>query len=500
MDSRVEIARGWDLFRLGALAEAESLITPLENDPEALRLLLWIAIRRNNASKKQYYGERLARCDRPELAVVGRAHENVARVTQGVDPNPWLAGTSPWSLAEIAYTRALIAYIRDEREKVSAHLSSALPQIAEQRARYSQLRAFSKASADDFEGYGTLLLHALTRALEGNVDRTLTAIIAGSLALIIREVELREVATRADELLARVEWPIDPSSHRFYARWATAWRKATMGEWIAAMDLLSTAITIAPDPMRQALVYADCARISRILPENVSAAASRSLAFECIETIDWSSARGDDAICALSLMDVLSLDAERARRLFDSISSAPVSKLFGGGHGRRYDAFRAFALTHLNKGEDALQYAQTAYSLFKGMRHLHRAADCALRAVEAGGGARWRSRVEKLTASYPRCLAARRFEHVNAPISRIQGRRREVMEALVSSNNTAREIGAELGMKPSTVRDHIRHIYKTLAIENRSQLVRLYLEAYPAAYEDSGEFARERPATQTVGL
>jgi DNA-binding CsgD family transcriptional regulator len=140
-----------------------------------------------------------------------------------------------------------------------------------------------------------------------------------------------------------------------------------------------------------------------------------------------------------------------------------------------------FALSHLAEKEDALRHVQGSYKMFKEMKFIHRAASCALRAVELGGGARWCERVERLVAAYPRSLAAREYEHMTAPIARVRGRMREVAELLVSSNKTAREIGAELGMAEGTVRVHIKHMNKILNIENRSQLVRLFLESSSAA-------------------
>ena len=102
--------------------------------------------------------------------------------------------------------------------------------------------------------------------------------------------------------------------------------------------------------------------------------------------------------------------------------------------------------------------------MFKELKYTHRATSCALRAVELGGGARWRERVERLVAAYPRSLAARQYEQMTAPIARVRGRMREVAELLVSSNKTAREIGETLGMAEGTVRVHIKHMNKILNV------------------------------------
>lgn len=179
--------------------------------------------------------------------------------------------------------------------------------------------------------------------------------------------------------------------------------------------------------------------------------------------------------------DVLRFDPTRAHALFARAQGSSVSKMSGGAHGRRLDAYKAFALSQLTDGDEALQHAQNAYKIFKQLKYTHRAASCALRAVELGGGVRWRERVERLVAAYPRSLAARQYEHMTAPIARVRGRMREVAELLVTSNKTAREIGEALGMAEGTVRVHIKHMNKILNVESRAELVRLFLESSSAA-------------------
>ena len=86
-----------------------------------------------------------------------------------------------------------------------------------------------------------------------------------------------------------------------------------------------------------------------------------------------------------------------------------------------------------------------------------------------------------MIAEYPRSLAAKEYERLTSPVARIRGRMREVAELLVSSDKTAREIGETLGMAEGTVRVHIKHMNKILNVQNRSQLVRLFMEANSAA-------------------
>ena len=481
MDARVEVTRAWDLFHLGAFAEVESFLSTLPKDPETERLRLWIALRRGDNESKRRFGAWLAENDNGKLAAIGRAHENAALAALNLPRKEWLPPASKWAEAEVAYARALTAFIDGAPLDVRRHLAEALPQIPEQRVRYAQLRAWIYGLVDDFERQATHLLSALSLALKENVDRVLTVRIAESLAPLVREVELGELGNRAEELLERVAWPSETVTARFYTQRALAWRKALRGDWIPAMHLLDGALTLAPDAMRRGLVFADRSRISLAAGEHISAESSSANAVDCFSEIDWSGLSREEATIVFGAMDVLRANRGVALQLFSSAADEVVSKLIGMAHGRRLEAFKTFALSHLTDGEEALQYAQTAYKMFKEMKYIHRATSCALRAIELGGGARWRERVERLVAVYPRSLAAREYERLTSPIARVRGRMREVAELLVSSNKTAREIGETLGMAEGTVRVHIKHMNKILNVESRSELVRLFIESSSAA-------------------
>ncbi|HTC30706.1 MAG TPA: LuxR C-terminal-related transcriptional regulator [Candidatus Acidoferrum sp.] len=481
MDSRVEVTRAWDLFHLGAFAEVESFLSTIPKDAETERLRLWIANRRGDNESKRRLGAWLAEHGGDKLAAVGRAHENVALAALNLPRKEWLRATSKWAEAEVAFSRAVIAFIDGAPGEVRRHLASALPQIPEQRVRYAQLRAWIYGLVDDFERQATHLLSALSLALKENVDRVLIVRIAESLAPLVREVDLGELGVRAEELLEGVAWTSETATARFYTHRALAWRKALRGDWVPAMHLLDAALTIAPDATRRGLIFADRSRISLAAGEQISAASSCANALDCFSEINWVGLSREEATIVFGAMDVLRANREVALRLFSSAASEVVSKLIGMAHGRRLEGFKTFALSHLSDGAEALQHAQNAYKIFKELKYSHRATSCALRAVELGGGARWRERVERLVAAYPRSLAARQYERMTTPVARVRGRMREVAELLVSSNMTARQIGETLGMAEGTVRVHIKHMNKILNVENRSQLVRLFLESGSAA-------------------
>lgn len=480
MNSRDEIARAWDLFRLGAFAEAESTLSQRADDA-ALHLALWIALRRDDPHAKLEHASRLANSLDRSLAAVGRAHENAALVALKREPRDWIEPTSRWACAEVAYARALIAFMRRDARAVRYELSAALPQVPEQRVRYAELRSWVYGINEKYEQQATHLMHALSIALDRGVDSALSAHVAASLAVLLRELEPESFSEHAERLFTRVTWPKEHTTYRFYVFRALAWRRALHGEWISALALLDTSLACAPNALRRGLIYADRARISANANEAVAAASSLESAIRTFVDVDWTATTRDEPMAVFGAMDVLSRDHERASWLYALAQRSDASRLVAASYGDRMNAFRSFALSYLRPPEEALAHAAEAYRLFKRMKYVHRAADCALRAMELGGGLRWRERAERLVAPYPRSLAGCRFRKLTAPIARLSGRMMDVAELLASTALTAREIGERLGIAEGTVRVHIKRMNRILNTSSRSDLVRYFRDNGSAA-------------------
>ncbi len=257
--------------------------------------------------------------------------------------------------------------------------------------------------------------------------------------------------------------------------------RAVRGEWISALHLLDATLAVAPDDMRRGLIFVDRARIHHAANEESAAAASRQSALSCFERVDWSRALRDEAMGIFGAMDVLVLEPDRARALFEAAVRVRVSVEIGGGHGKRLHAFRLYAESYLAGGDFAFKSAQEAYRAFKSVKYLGRSASCALRIVELGGGARWRSRVERFIERYPHSLVARQYARINSPLATLPHRTYQVARLLASTNQSTKEIATALGMAEATVRVHVRTLHHRLNIRNRSDLVRLFMRSTPAA-------------------
>ena len=482
MNATGVFSRPLALFHRGAYAEAERLLADHHGDPQADRLLLKIALRRRDWPSILACGVRLSASSDLESACAGRCYENVARGQAGLELLPWLAPSTAWSQAELAYARASIAFTRGDVSAILTELSQSPPTTSEQRIKYIQMRAWAEALRGNFERQAVLLLNALTRAQREELDSGGVAQIAHPLAVLLREIEFGEFGDHAERLLHQVTWPEDGTQDRFAAQRALAWRSSLRGEWISALRTLDEALIAAPDAFYRGLIFVDKARVARAAGESMGAGASALLALELLSTLDADTAKSEGVIALYGAMDVLAIyHRSEAGRLFEAFDDVRLSKMAGYAHGDRLSALRSYALAFLNDGQEALTHASSAYKSFKSMRYVHRAAACAVRAVEVRGGVRWRERAERLCALYPRSLIAKEFQRVTSPMSRLRGRRREVVELLVTTGKTAREIGEQLGITEGTVRVHIKRINKLLKTTSRSDLVRLFMKNVDAA-------------------
>lgn len=470
------------LFHRGAYAAAEHALADFGGDPEAERLRLRIALRRRDWPAIVACATRLTASSDPESACIGRCYENMARASSSMELLPWNPATSPWSRAELAYARASVEFARGNVNGIFDELAQSPPATSEQRIKYIQMRAWAEALRNNFERQAVLLLNALTRAQRDDLDSGGVAQIAHPLAVLLREMEFDDFGAYAERLLREVKWPEEGTIDRFAAQRALAWRSSLRGDWIAALRTLDEALIAAPDAFCRALVCADKARIARAAGEALTATSSALLALEGFSTLDWIEAKSEGLTGVYGAADVLACyHPDETRQLMRRLDEVRVSKLIGSAHGNRLAAFRSYAAAYLSTGEEALAHASAAYKAFKTIRYVHRAAACAVRAVEVRGGVRWRERAERLCAAYPRSLMAKELERVTSPMARLKGRRREVAELLVTTGKTAREIGEMLGIAEGTVRVHIKRINKLLKTSSRSELVRLFMQGTDAA-------------------
>ncbi len=121
----------------------------------------------------------------------------------------WLPATSDGRRAEVAYARALVAFVEGAPDGVRDGARAGLPQTAEQRVRYATLRAWVYGLHEQFEKQAHICFTRFHLRSTDDVDSGLQANVAGTLAPLVRELELGELGDRAETLLESVVWPQD---------------------------------------------------------------------------------------------------------------------------------------------------------------------------------------------------------------------------------------------------------------------------------------------------
>ena len=177
MNSRAEIARAWDLFQLGAFAEADSLLRRFPLMPRrSVSGSGWL-FAAATMRKSDGLAHGLLITAATKLAAVGRAHENAALATLGsAAAKNGCRQRSRWASGRSCVCSRALSHSQTETLKACAtNLRKRYHRTTEQRVRYAALRAWVYGLHEQFEKQATHLLHALSLAADGTVDRMLVA-------------------------------------------------------------------------------------------------------------------------------------------------------------------------------------------------------------------------------------------------------------------------------------------------------------------------------------
>ncbi len=377
--------------------------------------------------------------------------------------------------AEVALVRAMVEWMRGSTN-IRGLFPENPPQTLDQKVRRVALEAWCAASRGDLQRQAELLLNALTRACQGNLDIGGIMLLAHPLAVLLREIELGEIGSYAEDVLRKVPWGRISLQDRYYGERAFAWRRALDGEYIAALTHLDAAMASAPDDLCRGVSHIDAARIALASDAHLHAEAAVELAFTAFERFDWEHASHEEPLGLFGAMDVLSRDRERAERLFQRAQQVMPTTALGVAHGPRLQAYRAFAEAMIaQSSETALERSKEAYRLFRRCGYVFRAASTALRAFEACGDRKWLERVGVVTDRYPRSLFALAYRRYAELPPGLTERRLQVLRG-VCAGKTSEQVATDLGLSESTVRKHIGDLHRILGVTRRAELVRRALE------------------------
>ena len=259
--------------------------------------------------------------------------------------------------AEIAFARALIAFIQGAPTMCARSLHKALPQIPEQRIRYAQLRAWVYGLNEQFERQATHLLHALSLAQKKKSTAGYSRLLPNRSRLwCVKSSSANSGCTR-NRCSSKFTWPAEQTTARFYTQRALAWRKALRGDWIPAMRLLDGAF---------ALLLMLCVAASFSLTALASAWRSANpfllvlvqrqrfrVLFRNRMGLRRRETRPTGVFAAHGCSYATSR-TERRVRFVQPREASIFRRLSAVSYGRRLEAFKSFALSHLTEGEEAL--------------------------------------------------------------------------------------------------------------------------------------------------
>ena len=358
-----------EAFHLGAYAKVRALLASVSPSPERARVALRTALReRDYVAVANAADELQTHAQTDDDLAVGEAYTSFARAALGesvTDLTVSVTALNAETRAELAFVRAMLAWMNDDIGRIESLLRTDAPQTVEQQIRRISILAWAAGSARNYRRQAELLLNALVRALNEPLDAGMIVGLAHPLAVLLRELELEDLSAHAEATLRRVPWTsVDiPDSHNGIR--AVAWRYALNGQYEPALTLLEEAAHLAPNALARAVSYSDKARVALAVNAQTHFIAALDIAFRQFERVDWTNVSLEESLGFYGAIDVLQYDADRARRLFETIDDEQIARSLGAAHGDRVAGYRAYAQAMLTDGHAGVDASRRAYRISK---------------------------------------------------------------------------------------------------------------------------------------
>lgn len=280
-------------------------------------------------------------------------------------------------------------------------------------------------------------------------------------------------STVATALLARSHWAPDFATQRFASLRSLAWCKVLAGDTLGSFRYLREASTLAETlgsaPLR-AQVMLDRAQFARNAGEEHWCANELAAANELLRDVDWLRTRAEERLTLLLLAEVLApTDPQGAAAAIARYATlAPVLDPLAIG---------VRGLVHQANGRtrDAVRDLSAAYDSFDRAGSEWRAGKAALTLAKATGRARWRllarENLEFYANSWLFAQAQAMAELPGAPESVSLTPMQERVFDMICEGLSTDAIATRLGRSRSTIRNHIKLIFKALGVRSRAALV-----------------------------
>ena len=280
-------------------------------------------------------------------------------------------------------------------------------------------------------------------------------------------------ATVAASLVARPIWSQDFSPEHFETLRSLAWCKALSGDALGSFRYLREAGTIAESlasaPLR-AIVMLDRAQFARNAGEGHWSANEAAAATDLLRDVDWlKTGAGEHAALPLLAEVLAPTDPEGA--------AAAIARHCALATTPDPTALAAGGVVHLANGRtrEGVRALSSAFAAFDRNGSEWRAGKAAIALARTTGETRWRllalEKLEFYAASWLYAQAEGLAEVPNGPESVSLTPMQERVFNMICEGLSTDAIAARLGRSHSTVRNHIKLIFKTLGVRSRAALV-----------------------------
>ena len=391
----------------------------------------------------------------------------------------------PDVLFEVAYTRALLAWVQNDSEGMSRALDAVdvnrYPQFSA-RALYAR----SWVAALRGEYYEQLLMLeqsavSVLAAVQAR-DLYLLAHTVRAMAHLVREIYAPDTFDFTVQTVESLRWNEELDTERFLTFRGLAWAYALRGQHEKAFHYAYFARDIAPSAMWVAASYCDQAYLARMAGENRSADALIDHAVACAKETIWKSP-GEERVSLLNLAEVAAdRDPAAARDVLSLYDAIPVSvaPAFAFAHDTRLPAMEEYArgvvLAVSGERSAAVEKLTAAFKSFTSIGYAWRAAAAALRLHVTTSEDLWLRQASDAVRDFSQSSVANEIRRraaataVDPRVAALTPAQRRVY-ALLCEGLSDKEIAHSLGISPETAKNHAARVRQAFGVHSRAAVL-----------------------------
>ncbi|MBV8364066.1 MAG: helix-turn-helix transcriptional regulator [Candidatus Eremiobacteraeota bacterium] len=388
-------------------------------------------------------------------------------------------------LARVAYERAR-RYLMERRieEAWTAYGETLKDRSLRGRVHSEQLKSFIFCREERFDKQAAAMLKA-ARLMDSRRSDFLEYwyLSVQTLAMIAREMILPQARQYAEKALDDGDpWPPDVAINHFQALKAIGWCKALAGDQLSCFRYLRHAQEVAPDAAWRAMVHLDRGYFARTIGETQWSLNELAQAEEIAEPVEWANCQSEERIALLLFAELFAaVDKEKAAFYIARYNALGklASPLLHFAHDNRLAALAAYATGVVREANGALDHAHVSYKAswdtFDRIGYEWRAGRAATRLFSLTGSRRWKLSAQHALETYPRAWLWDELKKANPRRSRVRKNDLTPAQAtvlgMIRKGMSTHEIAHTLGRSQSTVRNHLKVIFKVYGVRSRVALV-----------------------------